>query len=250
MRKKFAFIAYLHVLFFLLCPQLYPRQTGDVNDGGNINIVDALLINSYYVGLDPPKFHKSAADINGDGRITIIDTLLVAKYDVGLISEFAMRSETIPEVTSSLCGTGLSVDKAIDGFTECVRIDNNGFENTEGDNPIGWEIRCLSNDRGISEIRTVNDNPFSGNRCILVHNVDINYVRIMKTIQIPPHSHYKLSCRIRTENVSRHGKGAGISILDCRSTSKTLRGTHNEWVETDFYIKANNERKAITIVLF
>jgi hypothetical protein len=61
---------------------------GDFNNDGNINIVDALLLAQYYVGLNPPGTDIECADVNCDGMINIIDALLIAQYYVGLITEF------------------------------------------------------------------------------------------------------------------------------------------------------------------
>jgi len=59
-----------------------------VNNDNNINIIDALLIAQYYVGLNPQNFDQSKADANCDNSITIIDALLVAQYYVGLVTKF------------------------------------------------------------------------------------------------------------------------------------------------------------------
>jgi hypothetical protein len=61
---------------------------GDVNGDGAIDIIDALRIAQYYVGLDPADFNAGAADTNCNGSIDIVDALLVAQYYVGLISGF------------------------------------------------------------------------------------------------------------------------------------------------------------------
>jgi photosystem II stability/assembly factor-like uncharacterized protein len=61
---------------------------GDVNGNGNVDIVDALLIAQYYVGLNPSVFIASNADVNCSSTIDIIDALLIAQYYVGLISSF------------------------------------------------------------------------------------------------------------------------------------------------------------------
>jgi len=65
-----------------------PQNLGDVNNSGGIDIVDALLIAQYYVGLNPQNFDTSKADTNCDGSIDIIDALRVAQYYVGLVSQF------------------------------------------------------------------------------------------------------------------------------------------------------------------
>jgi hypothetical protein len=62
---------------------------GDANGSGAIDIVDALLIAQYYVGLDPSGFIASNADTNCDGSIDIVDALMVAQYYVGLITSFS-----------------------------------------------------------------------------------------------------------------------------------------------------------------
>jgi glucuronoarabinoxylan endo-1,4-beta-xylanase len=65
-----------------------PGNIGDVNGDSNINIVDALLIAQYYVGLNPSPFDTAAADANCNGSIDITDALLVAQYYVGIITQF------------------------------------------------------------------------------------------------------------------------------------------------------------------
>jgi endoglucanase len=62
----------------------YPGR-GDVNGDGDIDIVDALIIASYYVQLPTPIFDPYAADVDNNGIIDIVDALLVAKIAVGLI---------------------------------------------------------------------------------------------------------------------------------------------------------------------
>jgi alpha-L-fucosidase len=61
---------------------------GDVNGSGTVDIVDALLIAQYYVGLNPSGFVAANADVNCTGTIDIVDALVVAQYYVGLVSSF------------------------------------------------------------------------------------------------------------------------------------------------------------------
>ncbi|MBN2444993.1 MAG: discoidin domain-containing protein [Spirochaetales bacterium] len=69
-------------------PTAVTGTLGDVNGSGTIDIVDALLIAQYYVGLNPANFDQSKADTNCDGNLDIVDALLVAQYYVGLITNF------------------------------------------------------------------------------------------------------------------------------------------------------------------
>ncbi|MBN1697727.1 MAG: glycoside hydrolase family 9 protein [Spirochaetales bacterium] len=63
---------------------------GDVNGDGTANIVDALEVAQYYVGviLDfSDATARACADVNCSGTIDIVDALLIAQYYVGLITD-------------------------------------------------------------------------------------------------------------------------------------------------------------------
>ncbi len=61
---------------------------GDANGSGTIDIVDALLVAQYYVGLNPANFNTVVADVNCSGGIDIVDALVIAQFYVGLITVF------------------------------------------------------------------------------------------------------------------------------------------------------------------
>jgi O-glycosyl hydrolase len=65
-----------------------PPEPGDVNNDGAIDIVDALLVAQFYVGLNPSNFDQTKADANCDQTIDIVDALIIAQYYVGLIESF------------------------------------------------------------------------------------------------------------------------------------------------------------------
>jgi len=57
---------------------------GDANSNGVVDIIDALLVAQYYVGLNPPGFNPDVADANCNGVVDIIDALIIARYYVHL----------------------------------------------------------------------------------------------------------------------------------------------------------------------
>jgi hypothetical protein len=61
---------------------------GDVNNSGSVDIVDALFVAQFYVGLNPQNFNQANADVNCSGSVDIVDALFIARYYVGLISSF------------------------------------------------------------------------------------------------------------------------------------------------------------------
>jgi hypothetical protein len=87
MKKNCIFFGYMTLI--LLCAGGYLfADSGDVNNNGLIDIVDALLIAQYYVDFNPEDFEEAYADVNCDTHIDIVDALLVAQYYVGLIDSF------------------------------------------------------------------------------------------------------------------------------------------------------------------
>jgi lysophospholipase L1-like esterase len=77
------------------------QTLGDVNGSGGVDIVDALLVAQYYVGLNPANFTSSVADVNCSGAIDIVDALVIAQYYVGLISQFPCTPTPAPTVAST-----------------------------------------------------------------------------------------------------------------------------------------------------
>jgi peptidoglycan/xylan/chitin deacetylase (PgdA/CDA1 family) len=75
---------------------LNAQSLGDVNKNGSIDIIDALLIAQYFVGLNPQNFDPAYADVNCSGSIDIVDSLLIAQYYVNLISSLPCQSTPAP----------------------------------------------------------------------------------------------------------------------------------------------------------
>jgi endoglucanase len=62
---------------------------GDVNSSGTVDIVDALLVAQYYVGLNPSGFVVANGDTNCSGTVDVVDALRIAQYYVGLLTSLA-----------------------------------------------------------------------------------------------------------------------------------------------------------------
>jgi hypothetical protein len=59
--------------------------SGDVNNDGTIDIIDALLVAQYYVGLNPTGFEVAAANVTAnDTEVDIVDAVVIAQYYVGM----------------------------------------------------------------------------------------------------------------------------------------------------------------------
>ncbi len=106
---------FVMVVVFAGSLTLHGQNLGDVNSNGSIDIVDALLIAQYYVGLNPSSFGVSLADVNASSGIDIVDALLIAQYYVGLITGFPGSGATptpVQSATSAPNPTGTAVPPA------------------------------------------------------------------------------------------------------------------------------------------
>ena len=106
---------------------LLAQSQGDVNTDGAVDIVDALLIAQYYVGLNPAQFNSAYADVNCSGGIDIVDALLVAQYYVGLIGTFPCENPTPTPVS---------------GDTGYWDVRDNQFINCTGSMPTTSTCTC------------------------------------------------------------------------------------------------------------
>jgi hypothetical protein len=86
MKKGVLLLIFFSLIMVAILLPAGAQTRGDVNNDTSINIIDALLIAQYYVGLDPPTFFPQAGDINCDSSINILDALLVAQYYVGILT--------------------------------------------------------------------------------------------------------------------------------------------------------------------
>jgi len=107
MQKKVT-IVLLSILFCFAGLTVNAQTLGDVNNNGAVDIVDALMMAQYYVGLNPPGFISSVADVNCSHAIDIVDALMTAQYYVKLITNFPC---TTPTPTATNSGTMLLVGR-------------------------------------------------------------------------------------------------------------------------------------------
>ena len=83
--KKITILLFLFNCLSIIA-QTFPL--GDTDHNNTIDIIDALKIAQYYVGINPNNFDITIADVNADGNINIVDALLISQYYVGLIDRF------------------------------------------------------------------------------------------------------------------------------------------------------------------
>ena len=98
-KKVLKTILSLVIFFAAINMASYSQTSGDVNASSTVDIIDALMIAQYTVGLNPLNFNPQYADVDCKGSINIIDALLVAQYSVGIISSFPCGATPTPSPT-------------------------------------------------------------------------------------------------------------------------------------------------------
>ncbi|MBN2441157.1 MAG: glycosyl hydrolase 53 family protein [Spirochaetales bacterium] len=182
--KKIAF--FIIVLFFFIDFTLSAQQFGDVNGDNNIDIVDALLISQYYVGLNPQGFNASLADLNSDGDINIVDALIIAQIYVGLqtpIPTLPSTPDPTPDPTP-VPQTGFSV----------------GADVSEG--KYATERGVVYKDR--------NGNP--GDYMDILKSCGFQWVRVRVLVN-PPFDHALHQTTSYTKEVCQKAKSKGLKVL-------------------------------------
>ena len=83
MRKTvITFICFILVLI-TLTTTLSAQAIGDSNNDGAVDIVDALIVAQYFVGLSPSGFIVSVSDVNDDGAVDIADSIYLLQHLFG-----------------------------------------------------------------------------------------------------------------------------------------------------------------------
>ena len=98
-------VVFLLLLFFFITPVFSQTPApgspllGDINSDLAVDIVDALMLAQYYVGICDCVSDPVIADVNLDGTVNIVDALLIAQYYVGIINSLPPNAKPIENYT-------------------------------------------------------------------------------------------------------------------------------------------------------
>lgn len=79
-----------------------------------------------------------------------------------------------------------------------------------------------------------------------IENTDYNDAMFYKTVKVTPNTPYKVTCKIKTQNVKSKEKnsdsGAHICIADTVEKSDNITGT-TDWTQVEFYFNSKNREE-------
>lgn len=128
-------------------------------------------------------------------------------------------------------------------------IENGSFENSNNNQLTNWTSNAWNKEANGSEFKTESGSAKDGSKFITIKNNVNNDARYSQKVTVQENKIYKLSCYIKTENISKEGAGACISIEGKLETSKALNGTNNDWQNEEMYVKTGSGVNSITVTV-
>lgn len=87
---------------------------------------------------------------------------------------------------------------------------------------------------------------YSNSKSFYIENPKLNDASYIKTIDVEPNTAYRVSCMVKTEDVTREESnkiaGANIAIIDSFEKSNSLLGT-NDWTKLTLYFNSKNRNQ-------
>ncbi len=198
--------------------------TGDVNEDGEVNSEDAMLVMRYSMGVERID-NLAAADVNGDGEVNMADALLLFRYAMGISTDFNLGSST--------AGTDLNIPfLAYYGDWNAVPIIDEGFyyddfswgSNPNGDNFIGSTYGSAAYGLGI--------NPY-------VETEDLSYYLADRNALSPNEDGFLDNADSFRLSLLRNCAEAGVQLLDAEGNVIANLKTVND-VRKSYYSTSNS----------
>ncbi|HHV28749.1 hypothetical protein [Acetivibrio mesophilus] len=115
------------------------------------------------------------------------------------------------------------------------RLFNGSFEFLVNGSPANWVMEWFDRSDGATVFAVETADPQLGEKYATITNNVPNDSRYVQTVNVEENKKYKLSCYIKTENVSEEGKGANLSITSQLVTSERIKGTTDGWKYVEMY---------------
>jgi hypothetical protein len=139
---------------------------------------------------------------------------------------------------------------AVASYAQVINyIFNGSFEQLIDGSPANWVTHSYDKSSDAAVFKVETDNPQLGEKYATITNNVPNDSRYIQTVLVEENKKYKLSCYIKTENVSEEGNGANLSIAGQQVTSKKIKGTTDDWEYVELYtvIESGVETMKVTV---
>ena len=130
-------------------------------------------------------------------------------------------------------------------------IKNGSFEAEVGTSVSDWVIDRYSVDAPIEYYKVVADDTApEGNNVIMINSPEFNDARFIQTVPVAPDSYYRLSARVKTENIEARSatSGANICFLQTHCKSEYITAD-TDWTEVVIFGKTDSKMTEATVAL-
>ncbi|MBN1696570.1 MAG: phospholipid carrier-dependent glycosyltransferase [Spirochaetales bacterium] len=136
-------------------------------------------------------------------------------------------------------------------FGEENLVLNGDFENIYMDLPVHWTKDAWQTKDGYTRYYSESDGAISGSSYVTIENVNSNDARLVQTVIVKPLTVYRLSCRIKAENIGEKRTGANLSVMRANffEISKDVRDTAGTWEYREFYVRTGPDQKTMTVAV-
>ena len=76
-----------------------------------------------------------------------------------------------------------------------------------------------------------------------------NDARFVHEVTVEPQTLYRITCRVRSQDVVSGARGAGISVIDILEGSPDIKGSSNEWQMLEFYGKTGPDQRKLSVTV-
>ena len=135
---------------------------------------------------------------------------------------------------------------------EANLVINGGFEEELSGQASFWskyDWEKDANKKNASEFRLDYTEKYSGNASGCIISTEPNDARYKQVVKSEKNTYYRLSCRVKTENVGAGNKGANISVEGIIDTSRDIKGTSNGWEQVELYGKTGDTQETFVVTL-
>ncbi len=133
------------------------------------------------------------------------------------------------------------------GFAGAMNlVTNEGMEASNADF-TGW--RTLSYTKENAEFKLETAHARSGTNSVSVRNMELTDSRLVQSVSVKEDTKYRFAAWVKTDGVSREGKGANLSIENHWIGSREMHGTTNEWELLELYFTTGAGIKTLEVGL-
>jgi len=126
-------------------------------------------------------------------------------------------------------------------------IKNGDFEDVTRGQLNMWSTEIYGDDVESVRFYVESEGAYSGKHYVTIENIQPNDAKLLQYVRVKPETFYRLSCRIKTENVDIMEHGATITIRKLRRNLPDVKETGGEWKYVEVYGRTKKNQRHVHV---